>query len=116
MQENFNRVVGLIIDEEVNEMLPPDEHPPLVYNKGHEVMLPEQGQQLVGQGHFVPLSGYPWPYLTFVMWFLVCFCFGLNSSKNARTHDGKSGATSFCSDVGKTFSQGNSVGTQNLVA
>ena len=37
-------------------MLPPDENPPLVDNKGHKVILPEQGHELVGQGHFVALS------------------------------------------------------------
>ena len=55
MEENFDRVVGLVVNEEVNEMLPPDQHPPLIDNKGHEVILPEQGQELVGQGHFVAL-------------------------------------------------------------
>ena len=56
MEENFDRVIGLAVNEEVNEMLPPDENPPLVDNKGHKVILPEQGHELVGQGHFVALS------------------------------------------------------------
>ena len=34
-------------------MLPPDEHPTLIDNEGHEVILLEHGQELIGEGHFV---------------------------------------------------------------
>ena len=89
MEENFDRVVGLVVNEEVNEMLPPDKHPPLIDNKGHEVILPEQGQELVGEGHFVSL------YLSFVMCFVVVvICLPILKASHGRKDEARAHKTS----------------------
>ena len=42
MKENLYRREGLILDEEVNVALPPDEYPALIGKEGHEIILVEQ--------------------------------------------------------------------------
>ena len=54
MQEDLDRVVWLVLDEEVDVGLPPDEDPPLVHNDGLEAELLQQRHDVLRQRHLDP--------------------------------------------------------------